>query len=125
MARHERANRRRRDEAFFAGLPGLSAALKEYVAAPRRDFDLDSRFQEKIAFLLNFRLRGFAEKSRDVSFRTISRLVVLFYVASDLAAYDVDSTENTVKIKTTLTKKRLRVQTVDQNLRRVKLNKCR
>src|ERR1035437_2669999 len=139
MSRRERANRQKRDEAFFAWFPGLSTAMKEYVTAPRRDYDLDSRFQLKIAFLLNFRLRGFRDGSRGVSFRTISRLVVLFYIASNLATYVTDPIDSTRRIETVLTKKinraaeigsaavqpkRIRVQTVDQNLRRVKLDKC-
>lgn len=138
MSRREQANRQKRDEAFFAGLPGLSTVLKEYVTAPRRDYDLDSRFQIKIAFLLNFRLRGFRDASREVSFRTISRLVVLFYIASNLATYVTDPIGSPSRIETALTKKinrtaeggstavepkRIRVQTVDQNLRRAKLEK--
>lgn len=111
----------KRDKAFFRGLPGLSHALKEHVTAPRRDYDLDARFQVKIGFLLNFQLRGISTGPRDISFRTISRLVVLFYIASGLAAY-APAPQHSKQIQTVLTKKSISVQAVDLNLRRAKLN---
>jgi len=111
----------KRDKAFFRGLPGLSHALKEHVTAPRRGYDLDARFQVKIGFLLDFQLRGFSAGRRDISFRTISRLVVLFYIASGLAAY-APAPQHSKQIQTVLTTKSISVQAVDLNLRRAKLN---
>src|ERR1019366_1554367 len=46
-SRRLQRSREKRDAVFFAGLQGLSGALKELVKAPSRDFDLDSRFQTK------------------------------------------------------------------------------
>jgi hypothetical protein len=121
----ERASQRKRDQAFFAGHL-LSTALKEYVTAPRREYDLDARFQVKIGFWLNFYFRGFIEKRRDISLRTISRLVVLFYIASGLAEYAL-APGYQKQIKTVRLEKADRVtvsvRAVDQNLRRAGLNK--
>ena len=111
----------KRDKAFFRGLPGLSHALKEHVTAPLRGYDLDARFQVKIGFLLNFQLRGFSAGTRDISLRTISRLVVLFYIASGLATY-APAPLHSKQIQTVLTQKSISVRAVDLNLRRAKLN---
>lgn len=119
-------NQRERDAAFFDGLPGISTALKELpLRPPTRHYDLDARFQVKLGFLFNFYLRGYAEEARDISFRTISRLVVVFYIASGLAEY-VPGPLTQRQIKTLRSEEKdratIRVPAVDLNLRRARLN---
>ena len=103
-----------------------STALKQLpLKAPARYYDLDARFQGMLGFLFNFHLRGHIEETRDISFQTISRLVVLFYIASGLAEYAPGPAQQR-QIKTVRSEEKervtIRVQAVDLNLRRARLN---
>lgn len=121
-SRRVQRSRGKRNELFFASVGALSGALRELVKAPSRGFDLDSRFQRTIGFLFTIGLRNPPDGSRGVKFRTISRLVLLFYLASGLATYRWDDNEQSGTVETLETKKRLEVLVIDQNLRRAKLH---
>ena len=112
-----------RDELFYASAGAFSTALRELVKAPSRGCDLDSRFQRAIGFMLTIPLLNPSDGSRGVHFRTISRLVLLFYLAAGLATYRWDDNEQSGTVETVITKKPLEVFVIDQNLRRAKLHK--
>src|SRR5216683_1592523 len=59
----------------------------KYRKIPQRNLDLDSRLQIRVAALF----RSILPKSDGVSLRTISRLVVLFYVCIGFVEYRPDS----------------------------------
>lgn len=109
-----------RDELFYASAGAFSTALRDLVKAPSRGCDLDSRFQQAIGFMLTIPLRN--QYDGGVRFRTISRLVLLFYLAAGLATYRWDDIEQSGTVETVITKKPLEVFVIDQNLRRAKLH---
>lgn len=85
----------------------------KYRNEPLRDIDLDTRFQVGVAAVL----RGYLPRQERVSFRTICRLVVLVYIAAQLA--EEQSGELVIKN----TRRKLYVPDVDQRLRRANLHK--
>jgi hypothetical protein len=114
--------REKRESLFWGDLEGLSAVGKELGNAPARKYELDARFQVKVGLLLEFQLRELKQQSPSLSLLTISRLVMLFYVANDLAEYQY-SKRYLPQLRTRLTGIHLRLASIDENLRRAKLQK--
>lgn len=75
---------------------------------PEREIDLDGRFQRRVAVLFQMFL------PEELSLRTVARLVVLTYIAADLAE-DRDGV-----LQTKHTEIQISVQSVEQKLRRAK-----
>ena len=95
-------------------------ALRKLTAMADREFDLESKFQIRIAFLLLTYLHAAApQPARKLRFANISRLVMLFYSAAQLAEQE----SNSFNLRCQRTGKLLSRKIIDQNLTRAGLNK--
>lgn len=97
---------------FPRGYFGEILREPKYRRYPVREMDIDARFQIRAGKILRFFLR----KKYGVSLQTISRLVVLVYIAADLARINADD-----HLIVNLTGKKLTVGKVAQRLTRAGL----
>jgi hypothetical protein len=97
-------------------------ALRKLTGTADRDrnFELESKFQIRIAFLLLRYIHAAAPKAaKELPFADISRLVMLFYLGAELAEKDSESLD----LRCLRTGKLLSQKTIDQNLTRAGLNR--
>ena len=87
---------------------------------PDRKFGLESNFQIRIGFLILKYLHAAApQAAKKLRFANISRMVLLFYSAAQLAEKESDSLD----LRCLRTRKLLSVKIIDQNLKRAGLDK--
>lgn len=108
---HEQAGR----SPAGVGVDYYADSVPRIQRPPKREIDLDGRFQERLAVIL----RSYLRKEDGTTLRTIARLVVLFLICAELAEkHDGElRLHNKRKVSVSLVAKRLRRSRFDEVLK--------